>query len=77
MSEALKRIEEKHGGYHWCATVSGIEWKALGNPPCDVVKLARALDEIQCQCAGHSDEFSRQVWQKAERVLREVAGEKP
>ena len=77
MSEALKRIEEKHGGYHWCATVSGIEWKALGNPPCDVVKLARALAQFVRAAkytSGVSLEFATK---ESERVLREVAGEKP
>lgn len=42
----------------------------------DRLKLAEALIAIQSQCAGHSDEFSRHVWQIAERVLADVAGER-
>ena len=70
MSDALKRIEEKHSGYHWCAEVSGIEWKVRGKPPCDVVKLARALDEALGHIACHPTHRWR-------RTLEEVAGEQP
>lgn len=31
-----------------------------------------ALRHIQSQCAGHSDEFSRRVWQAAQAVLAVV-----
>ncbi len=32
-------------------------------------KMEDALLAIQSQCAGHSDEFSRRVWQIAEEAL--------
>jgi hypothetical protein len=31
--------------------------------------LREALVQIQSQCAGHADEFSRRVWQIAEAAL--------
>ena len=73
MSDALKRIEERHkdevfsDGFVACAECGD-------KPPCDVVRLARALEKIQLQCSGHADEFSRTVYQVAERTLEKVGG---
>lgn len=80
MTDDLKRIEEKHNGYHWCAEVSGIEWKARGEPPCDVVRLARALDALmKAVTPALQKSYPKMAWdaewREAERVLREVAGE--
>lgn len=36
--------------------------------------LVAALREVQSQCAGHADEFSRRVWQIADRALQQVEG---
>lgn len=66
---ALKRIEEKHqpyGEHPGCP-----EYQQLGDP-CDVVKLARALDEA-------ADMLRRHGWPicafALKRTLEEVAGE--
>jgi hypothetical protein len=79
VSEALKRIEEKH----FKASESRPVRHCEPSLPCDVVKLARALDEIatldhepgcvhprwplgECECRTEQD--------VAERTLEEVAG---
>ncbi len=66
---ALKRIEEKHlpyGDHRGCP-----EHQQLGDP-CDMVKLARALDEAAGVLRRHG-------WPmcafEAERTLEEVASE--
>lgn len=68
--EALKRIEKKHRRGCVCS-IGGRPFLNKGEP-CDMVKLARALDLA-----------IRALWnvrsplaaQEAERALREVAGE--
>ena len=83
MTEALARIVEKHSGYHWCAEVSGVEWKALGGPPCNVVKLARVLEsavnrghrpECMTKMVGkHTLDFCDCGYAEALETLKEVA----
>jgi hypothetical protein len=77
MSDALKRIEEKHG-------VGGNPVSLLSNycaicdtkAPCNVVKLARALGEMPCSCCDVLHDWGDPdcAQNRAERVLREVAG---
>ncbi len=85
MSDALKKIEEKHlpyGDHPGCP-----EYQQLGDP-CDVVKLARALAEAERQLrilakrllpvVTATNEEIRQVIahaDDAERTLEEVAGD--
>lgn len=70
----LKRIEEKHervpGFVKGTFTPAGMTCKKCGglDDPCDVVKLARALDAIR---TGAADPHAAAT---AERVLHEVAG---
>ncbi len=70
---ALKKIEEKHSGTHYPCT----------DDPCDVVKLARALDKVGRRLlliAGVLETKERRTvvtqWSdEAEGTLEEVAGE--
>jgi len=75
MTDALKRIEEKHKqgrtpkpprhrGAMWCYGCN------KEGHPCDVVKLARALDEAIGIAKLLGVDASAKEW---ERVLREVA----
>lgn len=68
MNDALKRIEEKHSGTVHSDTLTVCDF-CHRRHPCDVVKLARALDEIrrECMCREHRA--------LAQRTLEEVAGE--
>ena len=77
MSDALKRIEERHlpyGDHPGC-----LEYQQLGDP-CDVVKLARALDMIRRYIESSPEEFQKrpgipQIKREAEHTLEEVASE--
>jgi hypothetical protein len=71
--ENLKRIEAKHRGYHWCFSDPGWQWKSDGEPPCDVVTLARELSEAirLFHMTGRDEDWVRR-WK---RTLEEVAGE--
>ena len=64
-SEALKRIEEKHSTGTCRMTVH------KEGQPCDVVKLARALDEAAGVLRRHGWPMCAFA---AERTLEEVAG---
>ena len=67
--EWLKRIEEKHAGNRYLEFPNG----CCAGSPCDVVKLARALDEIvEDAKAGVINRGLNSV-QDAERTLKEVA----
>lgn len=79
MPTDLERIEEKHyeGEPGYCN-----ECVSDSNYPCDVVKLVRALDELLDWAIRHDVRPEGKATCccarcKAERVLREVAGEKP
>ncbi len=63
MTDTLARIEEKHKGTH---THTGEVW--LASEVCDVVKLARALDELRRACDDGGPALA------ASRALGEVAG---
>ncbi len=73
---ALKKIEERHkpcgcgqGGFaHDCHC-------SCGQVPCDVVKLARALDAL-LDTYGPMKPSPETEWAEAERTLKEVAGDK-
>lgn len=68
MSDALKRIEEKHK--------EGRQWHLppCTKDPCDVVKLARALDRI-LKTALPIMEEDTEAFAEGRRTLEEVAGE--
>jgi hypothetical protein len=74
VTDALKRIEEKHG-------VGGNPVSLLSNycaicdtkAPCDVVKLARALDDVLMWADPVKGESFWTSCEEAKRVLREVA----
>jgi hypothetical protein len=62
----LKRIEEKHAiRCHRCFDPER---------PCDVVKLARALEVTLAALIGGDPEGVESVYDEGRRVLREVAG---
>jgi hypothetical protein len=82
-SDALKRIEEKHQddpkrGGHWCYERGVFSPNPDG--PCDMVKLARALDAA-CDALDawghHSDAktFRNELQRSRSNGLEEVAGE--
>lgn len=74
MSDALKRIEEKHHRARYKVVSEG-RWfcQVCALPePCDVVKLARALDEAICYL---EDEDYPATVESLKRTLEEVAGE--
>ena len=85
MSEALKQIEKKHRRIcftPFCCLKCGEK------APCDVVKLARVLDRLSknddCGCDDHASPDCCATMVpgdcptcEAERVLHEVAREKP
>ena len=86
MPTDLERIEEKHASYlqgdgrRWCQGCR--HWSDKGDP-CDVVKLARALDDAATEFSRMRLAFSKgdsrherckYEAEKAERTLREVAG---
>ncbi len=68
---ALKKIEEKHW---YGVTARGLECSVCNaEAPCDVVKLARALDHAKivfASCHGYEEEA-----RACARTLEEVAGE--
>ena len=65
-SKWLERIEENHEGEHLCREGKRL---TLHADPCDVVKLARALDWV-----AQSKHVPPTVRSECERTLREVAG---
>ncbi len=69
---ALKKIEARHSGWHWCG-------RDTGEPPCDAVKLARALDALYTfpgvrELLAPNDSIGS-IAAQVERTLEEVAGE--
>lgn len=82
----LKRIEEQHKptpmeigeGYSY-QTEKFTGCADCGEPhPCDVVKLARALDAIMCELGVPQPGYPAPVanaYKRAERTLREVAND--
>jgi hypothetical protein len=71
MSRALKRIEERHwpvGGLRYCG---GCRDAHMRDGPCDVVKLARALDDAIEALKRHGIYIEAE---QAERTLEGVAG---
>lgn len=74
MSDVLKRIEERHRPIKECRC-------KCSDGPCDLVKLARALDEEVRRQEVNKEREKRGLPflynPEAERALREVAGENP
>lgn len=60
--DALKQIEKKHKGTHYPCT----------EDPCDVVKLARSLDEAARDLVKHGAHAEAEA---AIRTLREIAND--
>jgi hypothetical protein len=76
MSEALEKIRARHQHTHWC------EMPLEPRQPCDVVRLAEALEDAREALASLGRAPLNRVLsneriaaeQKAEHTLREVAG---
>jgi hypothetical protein len=75
LMDYLKRIEEKHSGTVHSDTLTVCDF-CHRRHPCDVVKLARALQWIaDGDDTGPEHEAFYAAAEMAERVLKEVAGE--
>ena len=82
MSDALKRIEERHAGQNYCVR----QCTVVPEHPCDVVKLARALRDLLAAVTfgpksdlspdnpGYQARVPVGFVEDAEHTLEEVAG---